>query len=257
MSMMDRRDGFRRRPAARHGALRHGMTLIEVLVVIAIIGVLVSILMPVLTRVRQTGKESETKALMTHIANAITTMRDQYNFEDLLVLDQGLTVDPDLGVIAPQVNETGANDITGSFLLEPDPGWFNICRELDPPDITTIGSPIHPYWPNYDPVINKRRYRNPPPGTNPERSQVFIHYHDSNVKLVNGEFEVVDAWDRPIRYAARRFVKDMDGVAPDDFVYQEFLISGGQSGIASPFNEVQADDIVMPLKEFTYYQDPP
>ena len=105
-------------------------------------------------------------------------------------------------------------------------------------------------------MINKRRYRDVTVAKNPLRSQVFIHYHESNIRVVNGEYEVVDAWDRPIRYAARRFVKPMDNVVPDDFVYREFLISGGRSGIKSTFNEVEDDDVVMPLKEFTYYQVP-
>ena len=271
MVMMGRRDGFRRCPVApRRGAPQQGFTVIELLVVIAIIGVMVGMLMPILTRVRHTAKIRETETLMARIANAITTMRENYDYDDLLILDRA-ALDPDIGPIdigANKVAETVAIDITPSWLLKPDDPYFNVCKELDPnnprwkTDYGDIASPERL-------KINERRYREPDKDGIFVKSKVFIHYHESSIRQIKGKWEVVDAWDMPIRYAARREVKDMDGVSPDDFVFHEFLISGGSrdgpDGLSKAFRKVESKetgdkpafwDVVMPLKEFTYYQKP-
>ena len=264
MIMMGRRGGSR-------GALQQGMTIIELLVVVLIIGIMVGILMPVLTKVRHSAKIRETETLMAQIASAVTTMRENYDYDDLLILDR-TAADPDIGPIdtgAGKVVETSASDITGTWLLKPDDPYFNVCKELDP---------NNPKWKtSYGDInsperlkINERRYRELDDSGNVVRkSKVFIHYHDSSIRNIDGKWEVVDAWDQPIRYAVRKEIKNMDGVTPEDFVYREFLISGGSrdgpEGLSNAFTKVESMkngdkpefwDVVMPLKEFTYYQKP-
>ena len=51
---------------------RNGFSLIELLVVIAIIGVLVSILIPVVKKVRVAAQVADTQQVLTQLSNAIT-----------------------------------------------------------------------------------------------------------------------------------------------------------------------------------------
>ena len=133
MSMMGKRGGFTRCLTALRTRQnrQQGMTIIEILVVIAIIGLLVAILMPVLTKVRETAKMRETQILMSQIAQSITTMRDHYNYDDLFILDSG-AADLDLGAVSGSVTATMATDDLGGDLLTPDLDWFNILKELAP-----------------------------------------------------------------------------------------------------------------------------
>lgn len=64
--------GFRRKPAA--------FTLIELLTVIAIIGILAAILIPTVAKVRQSANNSRTKALFSQVITAIETYRQTYGY---------------------------------------------------------------------------------------------------------------------------------------------------------------------------------
>lgn len=57
---------------------RTGLTLIELLVVLGIIALLVGILIPALTIVQQTARETKQKAQMSHIELALTAFKNDY-----------------------------------------------------------------------------------------------------------------------------------------------------------------------------------
>ena len=57
---------------------RTGLTLIELLVVLAIIALLVGILIPALTIVQQTARETKQKAQISHIELALTAFKNDY-----------------------------------------------------------------------------------------------------------------------------------------------------------------------------------
>lgn len=73
---------------------RHGFTLLELLIVVAIIGILISILMPATQHIRQQSKLKQRDATQAALASAIRAFRTEYGYwptSDTLPTDGTLT----------------------------------------------------------------------------------------------------------------------------------------------------------------------
>lgn len=68
------------RSTGRPGDSRAGLTLVELLTVIAVISILISILIPTVSTVRTSARRAKAKIILTQWATAIETFRQEYGF---------------------------------------------------------------------------------------------------------------------------------------------------------------------------------
>lgn len=80
---------------------RAAFSLIEMLVVLAVIGILVSVLIPAIGTVVKKGEKTETKALTTAIAQGLKAYRNDYKKWPPCLRDLGRNSDGDYALIVP------------------------------------------------------------------------------------------------------------------------------------------------------------
>lgn len=101
-----------------------GFTLIEMLVVIAIIGVLVGLLLPVLATVKEKGRITQAETEVKNIATAITQYQSQYGLYPASKADADQAVD---------ITYTNSNADAMVILLDVDqPGGVNEGHRRNP-----------------------------------------------------------------------------------------------------------------------------
>ncbi len=87
---------------------RNAFTLIELLIVIAIIGILMSLLFPAIPGAIDSAKKAETAALLTTLRNAINMYETEYGFLPDVSNDEMFLSDSDSGKLLIQIL-TGGN----------------------------------------------------------------------------------------------------------------------------------------------------
>ena len=142
---------------------KRGFTMIELLTVIAVIGILMALLLPVLANVRRNAKETATRTLIKSIETAVAA----YEF------DWGVFPPDGLGTAAPALTPAGGSyTVTNSnalyyFLTTP----FRITNTAAKGEV----------WASKD--------------TGP-----YLDVPVRNQKINGGNTDIIDVWGRPLQY---------------------------------------------------------
>lgn len=106
---------------------RHGFTLIELLTVIAIIGVLAAILIPVIGSVQRNAKIAASKSQISGYVNAIGLFKGEYNYYPFPKAheDGGATINDDDGIgVADFIGALSATNVDGTRIESTAPEKF-------------------------------------------------------------------------------------------------------------------------------------
>jgi len=154
---------------AKRGAYQQGMTLIEVLVVIAIIGILAGILFPALATAQKKARIAKARKEMSDIKLAIESFKMQYSIWPMTSAARTAGV-PDFTYGTYNIGSYAANESD----VNPGLGYQANNSEL----MFILMNEVHPtYNPNYANNPQKKVFLNPPrdnqvdggPGVGPSR----------------------------------------------------------------------------------------
>jgi prepilin-type N-terminal cleavage/methylation domain-containing protein len=114
-------------PRGGGGTRRAGFTLMELLIVILIIGVLASIIVPMISKARQHANAANTRALVANLATMITAYRGDFNAYPgpLSNMEIAASMSGDAPNIAP-----GGAGATGANLAGPELGKITMSENL-------------------------------------------------------------------------------------------------------------------------------
>lgn len=186
---------FRARPAPRGSGLpplagTAGFTIIELLVVLAIISIIAALLLPAILKAREQAKRGETQALMNNINLAMRQMRDYYEYDDIITKDAD-------GVFLKGEKKQNKFKIETLYINEP----FDILKELDPKN---------PAWVGYKPNLNQKEKK----------------FFRVKKRMIYGK-GAGDPWGNPIYYGITEEMKDVDGDGLEDSIQVETITSPG------------------------------
>lgn len=200
-----------------------GFTLVELLTVIAIIGLLVGLLVPVVLAARGRGQKSEAAITLENLRLALRNMKDHYRYDDLLGKDED-------GVLVPELIAIG--------------------RELDPFNKALGWNGLNPGadWgkaePGWAPHLNMRI-----DPLNTEKRICKRFYTAKRARISN--YRLVDPWRKPYIYDIVTRQQDVDGDGEIDDIDVELLMSMGPDCIRDTDDDiiVEADRRRRPVIE--------
>jgi len=189
------------RPGLASRRLRSGFTLVELLVVVAIIALLVGILLPALSAASQAAKKSRTQATMNDFAKACELFFQEHGFYPGLVPDEALAA-----AGSPiSSTENALLHLMGGYILAGDPNYASTTgREFD---FSGVDGPIFK-------VIDRDGEGIPSDmGNGPKiEGRQYATYFDGELQFARGQVnepndfqipEILDAWGQPIVYLRR------------------------------------------------------
>lgn len=189
--------------------MKKGFTLVELVVVVAIIGVVVSLVAAAVISGRINAAEKEAESTLDQLALALMAMKDYYRYDDLL-----------------------GKDHAGSLV----PEAVKIDLELDPYNEAYgwNGTDINPEWGGWRPHLNMRT-----DPQNPERKICKRFYEAKRRRIVN--CRLVDPWGTPYVYDIITRSRDLNGDGKLTVIDVERLYSCGPDCILDTEDDIMRE----------------